>query len=180
MSFFIDVGAVGIRKFFEYQTDLHLATQHRKYTKEPERKRRIELALEASSSLTDYANNARNATSGEPQKVLIIFDTKLSRKAARYFKTASEAEKENILRELDKRGAKYFFGDDTVSKPETTSQQPNGQQKETDENENLCVFEAYEKALEFLEKNLLFDPSSFDDKTKDKIFKTEDLSKAKQ
>src|SRR5947209_7547118 len=28
MNFFIDVGAVGIRKFFEYQGDLHLDTQH--------------------------------------------------------------------------------------------------------------------------------------------------------
>jgi CRISPR-associated protein Cst2 len=140
MSFFIDVGAVSIRKDFTYENEMHLQTHYHKHVDEGERKRRVRLALEATNSLTDYANNARNATSGEPQRVLIVFDTKLSRKAARYF-TAEETEQKNILRELDKRGAKYFFGDDTASDGDS-------------------VMDAYEKAFAFLEENNLFDPTN--------------------
>lgn len=141
MSFFIDVSAVGIRKRFRYESEMHVATEYVKHIDETERKRRIRLALEATASLTDYANQARNATSGEPQKVLIVFDSRLSRKASRYFReNASETEQKNILRELEGRGAKYFFGDDTVSGVDS-------------------VFEAYQKAAEFLATNTLYDPN---------------------
>src|SRR5205085_6965176 len=99
MNFFIDVGAVSIRKRFKYEDEMHLDTEYVKHVDEPERRRRIRLALEATNSLTDYANQARNAVSGEPQKVLIVFDTKLSRKAYRYFR-AGETEQANILKEL--------------------------------------------------------------------------------
>jgi CRISPR-associated protein Cst2 len=140
MSFFIDVSAVSIRKDFTYEGEMHLATRYVKHVGEGERKRRIRLALEATNSLTDYANNARNATSGEPQKVLLIFDTKLSRKAARYF-TAEDAERKNILRELEKRGAVYFYGDDTAA-------------------EGDSVADVYDKAMQFLQENSLFDPAN--------------------
>jgi CRISPR-associated protein Cst2 len=141
MSFHIDVGAVGIRKRCKYENDFHLNTEYIKHIDENERKRRIRLAVEATNSLTDYANNARNATSGEPQKVLIVFDTKLSRKACRYFQTEYDIERERILAELKKRNAVYFLGDDTSA--------------ETD-----SVADAYEKALAFLAENTLFDPSN--------------------
>jgi CRISPR-associated protein Cst2 len=139
MNFFVDVGAVSIRKDYTYEGEMHLQTHYHKHVDETERKRRVKLALEATNSLTEYANNARNATSGEPQKILIVFDTKLSRKAARYF-NAEEAERKNILRELNSRGAKYFFGDDTAT-------------------EGDSVFDAYEKAFAFLNENTLFDPT---------------------
>jgi CRISPR-associated protein Cst2 len=139
MNFFIDVGAVSIRKDFTYEGEMHLATRYVKHVTEDERKRRIRLALEATNSLTDYANNARNATTGEPQKVLIVFDTKLSRKAARFF-NAEKTERENILKELKKRDAVCFYGDDTSSDGDS-------------------VLGAYEKALNFLDKNALFDPT---------------------
>lgn len=138
MSFFIDIGAVGIRKKFKYENELHLGTQYVKHINADERKRRVALALEATASITDYANQARNATSGEPQQALIVFDIRLSRKAARYFK-AGEAERANILKELEGRGAKYFFGDDTSADGDS-------------------VFEAYQKANTFLAENTLFDP----------------------
>jgi CRISPR-associated protein Cst2 len=139
MNFFIDVGAVSIRQRFKYEGEMHLATEYVKHVDEAERKRRIRLALESTASLTEYANNARNATSGEPQQVLIVFDTKLSRKASRYFK-AGEVERANILKELDGRGATYFFGDDTAEGKDS-------------------VAEAYGKALKFLDENTLFDPT---------------------
>src|SRR5437764_1979203 len=119
-----------------------MKTEHVKHISEEERRPLIGLAHEATSSLTDYANNARNATSGEPQKVLIVFDTKLSRKASRYFQQeTSETERQNILRELEKRKAVCFFGDDTA--------------------EGDSVADAYGKALGFLEEreNALFDPT---------------------
>ena len=140
MNFFIDIGAVSIRKDYTYEGEMHLQTHYHKHVDENERKRRVKLALEATNSLTEYANNARNATSGEPQKILIVFDSKLSRKAARYF-NAEEAERKNILRELNNRGAKYFFGDDTAESGDS-------------------VFDAYEKAFAFLNENTLFDPTN--------------------
>lgn len=139
MNFFVDVAAVGVRKRYVYQEQLHLETHYVKHYNNAEKLRRIKLALEASMSLTDYANQARNATSGEPQRVLIVFDTKLSRKAARYFK-AGETEQSRILAELKARGATYFMGDDTDEKA-------------------LSVAKAYTNANEFLESAELFDPA---------------------
>lgn len=139
MNFFIDVGSVSIRKRFRYEDEMHLSTEYVRHVDEPERRRRIRLALEATDSLTDYANQARNAVSGEPQKVLLVFDTKLSRKASRFFR-AGEAEQANILKELVGRGAKYFLGDDTSS-------------------ESMSVAEAYGAAYKFLDENTLFDPT---------------------
>ena len=138
MSFFIDIGAVGIRKRYRYEDELHLGTEFVKHISNDERKRRVALALEATAALTDYANQARNAISGEPQQVLIVFDTRLSRKAARYFK-AGETERANLLKELGARGAVTFFGDDTSA-------------------ESLSVFEAYQEAAKFLAENNLYDP----------------------
>lgn len=139
MNFFVDVGAVSIRKRFTYRDEMHLDTEYVKHVDETERRRRIRLVLEATNSLTDYANQARNAVSGEPQKVLLVFDTKLSRKASRYFR-AGEAEQANILKELDKRGAKYFLGDDTSG-------------------EGMSVMDAYDAAYKFFDENTLFDPT---------------------
>lgn len=142
MNFFIDIGAVSVRKRFIYGNGQHLETQYHKFATEEERKRRVRLAIEATTSLTDYANQARNAVAAEPQKVLLVFDTKLSRKALRYFQ-ASEKEQNSILKELDLRGAKYFLGDDTG------------------ENSNaLSVAEAYQEALAFVQDNELFDPTN--------------------
>ena len=140
MSFFIDVGAVSIRHRHVYESERHIRTEHVKHVSEEERKRRIQLTLEGTSSLTDYANNARNATSGEPQQVLIVFDSKLSRKASRYFQ-AGEIERANILKELTARGATYYFGDDKAEGKDS-------------------VADAYSKALTFLTVNELFDPSN--------------------
>lgn len=139
MSFFVDVSAVGIRKRFSYEKELHVRTEYVRHISEAERKRRIRLALEATAALTDYANQARNATSGEPQQVLLVFDTRLSRKASRYFK-ATAAEQRNILAELSARGATYFLGDDTVESGDSTAT-------------------AYQKAQDFLASNDLYDPA---------------------
>lgn len=139
MNFFIDVGAISIRKRFVYSGEKHLETQFVKHVAEEERKRRIRLALEATSLLTDYANNARNATSGEPQQVLIVFDTRLSRKASRYF-TATEIERTHLLKEIQARGGIYFIGNDLSADGDS-------------------VAEAYQKALDFLDANTLYDPT---------------------
>ena len=73
---------------------------------------------------------------GEPQKVFIVFDPKLSRKASRYFK-ASETEQERIKEELTDRGAVFFYGDDTDEKFDS-------------------VLTAYKKAMQFLNENELY------------------------
>lgn len=145
MNFFLDVSTLGCSKVFEYGNNFHINTTFIKHTEEAERLRRVNLFMEATRSMNDYANQARNAVSGEPQKVLIVFDAKLSRKASRYF-TGNDTEKANILKELDARGAKYFLGDDT--KGETS------------------VFDAYSQAFDFLKKSSLYDPNNGDENIK--------------
>ncbi|MGV8138537.1 MAG: type I-PGING CRISPR-associated protein Cas7/Csp1 [Mangrovibacterium sp.] len=137
MNFFLDISALSISKSFTYQNSFNLGTNYFKHANDDERKRRARLYLEATKSMNDYASQARNAVSGEPQKVLIAFDTILSRKASRYF-VAGEQEQKNILAELDARGAKYFLGDDTTEE---------------------SVHKAYKEALEYLASNTLYDPA---------------------
>ena len=137
MNFFLDISALSISKAFRYERSFNLGTMFYKHAGDEERKRRARLYLEATKSMNDYASQARNAVSGEPQKVLIVFDTVLSRKASRYF-VAEKQEQENILAELKARGAEYFIGDDTTEK---------------------SVYKAYEEALNFLNANTLYDPA---------------------
>jgi len=137
MNFFLDISALSISKAFEYKNSFNLGTKYFKHADDTERKRRARLYLEATKSMNDYASQARNAVSGEPQKVLIVFDTILSRKASRYF-VASEQEQKNILAEIKARNAEYFLGDDTTAN---------------------SVHKAYEEALKYLSENSLYDPS---------------------
>ena len=144
MSFHLDVSAVGVTKLFEYGgNEAHLSTSYEDHLAEKpnERRRRVELFLEGTRSMTDYANQARNATTGEPQKVLIVLDTKMSRKASRYFTSSSDIEKERILAELKNRNAVYFIGDDTDALA-------------------LSVDEAYQQASEALSKCELYNPAN--------------------
>lgn len=137
MNFFLDISALSVSKAFEYKKSFNLGTKYFKHADDDERKRRARLYLEATKSMNDYASQARNAVSGEPQKVLIVFDTFLSRKASRYF-VAGEQEQKNILAEIEARGAKYFIGDDTTDK---------------------SIYTAYKEALIFLAANPLYDPA---------------------
>ncbi|OJW70707.1 type I-PGING CRISPR-associated protein Cas7/Csp1 [Spirosoma sp. 48-14] len=140
MNFYLDITSLSTSKAFRYQNSFHLETTHHKHAPEAERMRRVRLFLEATRSLQDYSNQARNAVSGEPLKVLIVFDTKHSRKAARYF-SVGETQQKNILAELQSRNAQYFLGDD-----------------DTDES----VFKAYEEALTLLASSTLTDLSEGD------------------
>ena len=151
MSFHLDVGAVGVSKRYTYQDKAHVETHYENFIEAPEHRRRVGLFLEATRSLTDYANQARQATSGEPQKVLIVLDTKMSRKAARYFAPeTTEIEQKNILAELKARGAEYFLGDDT--KPINDK---------ADKGEiSFSVDMAYQKAANSLTSGTLYRPAS--------------------
>jgi CRISPR-associated protein Cst2 len=137
MNFFLDVSALSISKAFSYEGGFNIGTNYFKHANENERKRRAKLYIEGTRYMNDYASQARNAVSGEPQKVMIVFDPNLGRKASRYF-VAEEQEKKNILAELDAKGAMYFIGDDKTEK---------------------SVQQAYDEALKFLKENELFDPS---------------------
>ena len=120
MSFHLDIGAIGVRKRYSYEKEQHVKTEYDNFIENDEHRRRAELFMEATRSITDYANQARQATSGEPQKVLIVLDTKMSRKVARYFAPETmENEQKNILAELKSRGAEYFLGDDTQKADES-------------------------------------------------------------
>lgn len=139
MNFFLDISALGISKAFKYEGSFNLGKKYFKHTDESERRRRARLFLESTKAMNDYASQARNAISGEPQEVLIVFDSVLSRKACRYF-TSTEIERKNIIEELKDRGAKYIIGDDKGE---------------------ISVNKAYKEALAFLHdtSNKLYDPS---------------------
>ena len=145
MNFFLDISELSISKSYTYENEFNIETRFVKHADESERKRRAKLFLQATNSMNDYANQARNAVCGEPQEVLIVFDTVLSRKASRYF-IAEEQERKNIIEELKERGAKFFIGDDKTE---------------------YSVHRAYKDALNFLcsTENSLYDPSEGADVT---------------
>jgi CRISPR-associated protein Cst2 len=134
-AFSLDCAALSTSKRHTFEakaTDkgLHVDTTVVQHATDAERLRRAALFLEATRYVTDYASQARNATTGEPQQVLIVLDPVHARKAARYFR-APEAEQANLLAELDARGARYFEGDDRTA-------------------EGRSVHEAYAEALDTL------------------------------
>ena len=147
MSFHLDVGAVSRTKRFTYDDEKHVGTETDRHgVDDAERRRRVRLAVEATRSLTDYANQARNATSGEPEQVVIVLDPKMSRKAVRYFEPRETAEelgavRANLLRELEAREALVFVGDDTTA-------------------DGPSVHDAYESALAALAEHDLYDPAA--------------------
>ena len=138
MNFHLDVGRVGATKQFTYEDEAHVSTHYERHIDDAEHARRVGLFLEATRSMTDYANQARNAVSGEPHRVLIVLDPGMSRKAVRYF-TNPEMQPA-ILAELDARGARYFLGDDAGG-------------------EGDSVYEAYRKAGAALENDTLYRPA---------------------
>ena len=141
MNFYLDIANLSIHKAYTYDGSFHISTQYYKFATEEERKRRVKLFLEATRSMNDYSNQARNAISGEPQKVLIVFDTKMSRKASRYFAAKTEIERTNLIAELTDREAKHWIGDDEADN---------------------SVLQAYQNAFSVLnrEDTILFDPSN--------------------
>lgn len=143
MNFHLDVSAVGVTKLYQYNNETHIGSSYQDHLENTpeERRRRVELFLEATRFMTDYANQARNATTGEPQQVLIVLDNKMSRKASRYFTTESAIEKERILAEITNREGICFLGDDT----DTSA---------------LSVDEAYQKAFKTLADSDLYNPAS--------------------
>jgi CRISPR-associated protein Cst2 len=89
-----------------------VGTERVRHVDPGERERRARLFLRATRFPSAYASQARNATTGEPQKVFIVLDTRLSRKGGRYF-AMDDTEQQRLRDELDERGADYFEGDDT-------------------------------------------------------------------
>ncbi len=139
MNFHLDLNTLGISKVFNYEENFSIGSEYIPHITNEERLRRVKLYIEATKMMNDYANQARNAVSGEPQQVLIVFDTKMSRKASRYF-VANETEKMNIIDELTSRGAHYIIGDDTQG--------------------DKSVARAYTEALSYLDENPLYNPCS--------------------
>jgi CRISPR-associated protein Cst2 len=137
MNFFLDVSALSISKAFKYEGGFNIGTKYFKHASDGERMRRTRLYLDGTRYMNDYASLARNAVSGEPQKVMIVFDPALGRKASRYF-VSEEQEQKNILAELDAKGAQYFLGDDQTE---------------------YSVQKAYDDAIAFLNTNELYDPA---------------------
>lgn len=139
MNFYLDLNLLSITEEPLYESGWNVSVGYNNHdVSEEERKRRARLFLQATALMNDYANQARNAVCGEPEKVIIVFDTIASRKASRYL-LASEKTQKNITEELEARGAKIIIGNDETDK---------------------SVFQAYKDALEYLEKVTLYSPAS--------------------
>lgn len=142
MNFYLDLNSLSITEEPDYdEGGWNVRVGYNNHNvNDDERKRRARLFLQATALMNDYANQSRNAVCGEPEKVIIVFDTIASRKACRYLLASPQVQK-NIMEELDGRGAKLFLGDD-----------------ETEDS----VYKAYKEAISFLEgKNtLLYNPAS--------------------
>lgn len=138
MNFHLDVGSVGAVKTFTYEGEAHVATNYERKIDDAEHARRVRLFLGATRSMVDYANQARNAVTGEPHRVLIVLDPGMSRKAMQYF-SGDATRRERILAELDARETTYFLGDDGDASAKS-------------------VHEAYAEALSALETEVLYRP----------------------
>lgn len=138
MNFHLDIGAVGAVKTFTYEGEAHIATNYERKIDDAEHARRVRLFLDATRSMVDYANQARNAVTGEPHRVLIVLDPGMSRKAIQYF-SSDATRQQRILAELDARGATYFLGDDADAA-------------------SMSVYEAYTSALDTLKAGQLYRP----------------------
>jgi len=76
-----------------------------------ERLRRAQLMLRATRFINAHSSQARNLSSQEPRRVLIVLDTVLSRKGARFFQMSTK-EQDAYREEVAARGAHLFEGDD--------------------------------------------------------------------
>mgnify|MGYP006424893605 CR=1 FL=1 len=86
-----------------------------------ERLRRAQLMLQATRYVNAHASQARNMSALEPQRVCIVLDPVISRKAARYFKMSTE-EQTALRNELTNRGATVFIGDDEDESERTVAE----------------------------------------------------------
>lgn len=143
MNFYLDLNSLSITEEPVYEGGWNVRVGYNNHNvNDDERKRRARLFLQATALMNDYANKARNAVCGEPEKVIIVFDTIASRKASRYL-LASEKVQKNIEEELIARSATIYKGDDTTEK---------------------SVYQAYKEAFVFLEKAELYTPCTDNDK----------------
>ena len=143
MNFYLDLNSLSITEEPHYEQGWNVSVSYNTHgVTDEERKRRAKLFLQATFLMNDYANQARNAVCGEPEKVVIVFDTIASRKASRYL-TASEDAKEqvqkNIREELNARNAKIYIGDDKTDN---------------------SVYDAFKQALEYLGTAELYSPAT--------------------
>ena len=141
MNFYLDLMSLSITENPVYEGGWNVRIEYNNHgIDDNERRRRAKLFLQATALMNDYANQARNAVWGEPEKVIIVFDTIASRKASRYFMVSGEVQKnvqDNIEAELKAREAAFFKGDDTTGE---------------------SVHQAYKDALKFLEEAELYTP----------------------
>lgn len=80
-----------------------------------ERLRRAKLFLQSTRFVNAHASQARNMTSLEPTRVFVALDTRISRKAARFF-DMSERRKAVVREEIHDRGGETFVGNDDSEK----------------------------------------------------------------
>lgn len=144
-NFHLEVGKVGTVEDYEYDdNNQHLETSYDQVISDEEKRRRIQLFINSTRYLVNFASQSRNAVSAEPFEVFISFDTVNSRKAIHYFSNKFRDEqlsqfRKNLVREIGNRGGKHFYGNDF---------------------EEHSVGDAYEQALEFATEMKMYKPET--------------------
>lgn len=112
ITFGLDIRIVGNVEVPKYLDGKHLSTSLISKIHDSEKIRRMGLFIDGTRNLS-FSNQARNAFCAEPERVLIVFDSRLSRKSEKFWKiTTTDKWRKNFLTELEDRNAIYFIGDD--------------------------------------------------------------------
>jgi CRISPR-associated protein Cst2 len=134
VTFALDLRMIGNQEVPKYEKGKHLSTSLVSKIEDNEKLRRMSLFVDGTRNLS-FSNQARNAFCAEPERVLIVLDPKLSRKAERFWRSNTTNKwRENFLAELEERNAIYFIGDDSSD-------------------DHMSVNQAYSAAFEVLSAN---------------------------
>lgn len=116
-AYSLDCTALSTTTHFDLDTledgDRGLCTGTRTVAHVPaeERLRRARLFLQSTRFVNAHASQARNMTSLEPEGAFIALDTRISRKAARFFDMSGD-EQDAVIEEIESRGGETFVGAD--------------------------------------------------------------------
>lgn len=113
MSTSLDLNILGIYKHYEYNEKEHVKTTEYSAYDVNEKINRCKLYINSFTNLTSLAKQARFATSSEPTKICIIFDTIYSRYACNYFEL-NEQEKIEFANFIRERGGEIFTAENSI------------------------------------------------------------------
>jgi CRISPR-associated protein Cst2 len=134
----LDISLLSSTERCVYDGGRNLKRYIEKHVSEDERVRRAHMYIDATNNLKGMANQTSHMVDSTAQEVFIVFNHDVNSRHINFFRM-SETEKSNYLRRLNKKGVKYFYGNN---------------------NEEFSVDDAYDAAHEYLSDVELLDLSN--------------------